>query len=256
MASPKRMEIRIPKFVPTRISTAATYHFKIDPPDAFGWALCTVNDGTGELLITSDYGNWSHRWSADPNHLGHPTLTHFIGERAGCDYLANKLSRREDRELFDPNATVDHMQRVLCEKRREQGRALIDWYRDEDPEDRIDVGGDWSERGGGIELVDVWVYGTKERWPLTRDTARGIFDRVDGLRGEQTVESFVEAYQRINGHEWVGTDPWYDDLRYRPDTSYRVLVEGILPALVEACAAEVKRRAEPAVFPVPPVVSW
>lgn len=257
MSSAKRMEIRVPKFVPTRISTATTYHFKIDPPDAFGWALCTVNDGTGELLITSDYGNWSHRWSADPKHLGHPTLTHFIGERAGCDYLADKLTKREDRERFDAHETVKHMQRMLCERRLEQGRALIDWYRDEDPEDRIDVGDDWLKRTGGVEFREVWAFGDKEHWPLTKSSARYLFREL-GKLDASTVEGFVEAFNEIDGHEWISVEPWHEDLRYRPDTSYRVLVEGILPALVEACAAEVKRRAQPASFPLPPVgdLSW
>lgn len=234
----------VPKLVKSGQTTATTYHFR--PAErGFGWALCTVNDGTGELLITSDWGNWSHRWSADPNHLGHPTLTHFIGERAGCDYLASKLSKREEREVFDAVETVKHMQRVLCERRLEQGRSVIEWFCDEDPEDRIDVGGDWPEKWCGIaETREVYVSGRRERWPLTRAIARSIFDKLDELRHELHLESFVEEYQRIEGHEWITDDPWYDDLRHRPDTSYLVLLHGILPALIEACAAEVQRRAE------------
>lgn len=236
--------MKIPKFVLTRTSTATTYHFKIDDPrEPFGWALCTVNDGTGELLITSDYGNWSHRWSANPHHLGRPTLTHLIGESAGCDYLASKLMKREERELFDARETAKHLQRILCEQRLEQGRALIDWYRDEEPEDRVDVGGDWPERGGGIELREVWVYGRRERWPLTKATARTLFREIGALRDHMHVDGFIEAFNDIEGHEWITEEPWHE-LRHRPDTSYLVLRDGILPALVEACAAEVKRRIE------------
>lgn len=241
------MKDPIPSYVPklklARTHHAATTYHLVPEGRDFGWALCTVNDSTGELLITSDWGNWAHRWSADPAHLGAPTLTHFLGERAGCHchYLADKLTRREDRERFDARETVKHMRRVLCEQRLEQGRAVIDYYRDEDPEDRIDVGGDWSEHALGVEAREVWYYGSKERWPLTKRTARDIFRRLDRLGGCLSAEEFVEDFLRIGGHEWITDEPHYE-LRTRPTTEYMVLLHGILPALVEACAAEVKRR--------------
>ena len=243
----------VPKLVKTGQSTATTYHFRVEPLRSIGWALCTVNDGTGELAITSDWGNWAHRWHANPASLGHPTLTHFLGERAGCHYLADKLTRREERERFDARETVKHMRRVLCEQRLEQGRAVIDYYRDEDPGDRLDVAADWSEHALGVEGREVWCYGSKERWPLTKRTARDIFRRLDRLGGCLSAEEFVQDFLRIGGHEWITDEPHYE-LRTRPTTEYMVLLHGILPALVEACAAEVKRRAEleAKLAPVPP----
>lgn len=43
-------ELKMPTLVKTAQSTATAYHFKRDDRD-FGWAISTVNDTTGELLI-------------------------------------------------------------------------------------------------------------------------------------------------------------------------------------------------------------
>jgi hypothetical protein len=98
------------------LTGARTYHFRSN--DHYGWALCTVNDATGELLITSDWGNWAHRWN--PAHLGRPSLTHFIADRNDCDYLANKLLDRDDVWVLDADETIAKWRRRVVSLRRDR----------------------------------------------------------------------------------------------------------------------------------------
>ena len=193
----------IPKYVPRLVqsgkSTAATYHFRCEPR-GFGWAMGTINDETGELQIMSDWGNWSHRWSADPYHLGEPTLTHFIGSKAShrCHYLADKLAR-EGGHAFDAEATVNKMRGTLVVERRRE---------------RLPAG-------------------------LARDIWDGLGSLVECGRSS---DLFIERFFCIDGaSDWVTQEPW-EELVFSPTTGYMVLLHGILPALVDACAAEVRRR--------------
>lgn len=81
-----------------------------------GWAICTVNDASGELLVCSDWGNAIHRW--DTGNLGAPTLTAFIAARGEVDYLARKLTIGR-RDVFSSSATVRAMKSSIRERRRE-----------------------------------------------------------------------------------------------------------------------------------------
>lgn len=112
---------RMPKLDLVQILTSArTYHFQSS--DLLGgWALCTVNDMTGELLITSDCGNWTHIWN--PKHLGRPSLTHFIADRSSYDYLAGKLIGHQDCWVLDADATITKWRRRLVEQRLREGRC-------------------------------------------------------------------------------------------------------------------------------------
>lgn len=101
----------------TKRSEATTYHFRAEKH--FGWALCTVNNSTGELNITSDWGAWSYRWHTA--HLGEVSLTHFIANREvddGRHYIADKLTSddRSKRWVFSPELTVAHLLELLRER--------------------------------------------------------------------------------------------------------------------------------------------
>lgn len=198
---------------------AITYSFRVD--NDFGWALCTVNDMTGELAITSDWGNWSHAWSPNPKNLGAPTFTAFLACRADCYYLADKLTSRGQRERFDAAATVAELRRRLCESRLERGRRYAEMSWTKDP---------WA--------LDVF-YGQ----PLTKQLAREIWDDMDALLDVNDSTLFVERFMQIDGCGNVSEEPW-EHTRHVPETSYTVLVEAILPALITACEATLAERAE------------
>jgi hypothetical protein len=216
-------------------SAATTYHLvpKEEREKGFGWALCTVNDATGELTITSDWGNWSHRWSADPKHLGAPSLTHFIGSRGACNYLADKLSRESgprSGEEFDPEATVKKFRGWLAERRLEQGRdhRELGW----DPDDH-------ARAPSSVRQERYWHDIVNNKEPLTRRIAREIWDALGGeLQECRSADLFIERFFKIQGCSWITEEPW-EYAVYSPTTGYQVLLHSILPALVEACFARV-----------------
>ena len=228
-----------PRLVADKITVATTYHLRCLPDDRenrdFGWALCTVNDETGELSIQSDWGNWAHRWNV--RHLGAPSLTHFIGDRGSCHYLADKLSREggpRSGEEFDADATVATFRRILCERRLEEARAWIEYYRDEDPEDTPDVRVDpphWAT----TKPYGRSYYSDKGE-PLTRGIAREIWDSLGTLlECGRSSDLFCERYFGIPGYAWITDEPW-EHVVYSPTPGYLVLLHSILPALVAACA--------------------
>jgi hypothetical protein len=94
------------------LGTATVYSFRF----AWGWAIFTINDATGEFHIQSDWGNYAYRWSADPKHLGSPTLTAFLA-RGDANYVADKLhyGRPGDREEFDEETTKRGLRRRVGE---------------------------------------------------------------------------------------------------------------------------------------------
>ncbi len=237
-----------PKLKLVSVSSAVTYRFEPEGRE-FGWALCTINDATGELSIQSDWGNWSHRWNI--RHLGAPTLTHFIADRSSCDYLANKLSLESgprSGEEFDAGETVAKFRRMLAERRLEEARAWIEYYRDEDPEDTPDVLDDpprWATKKpyyGSHHGAGGWHEDKGD--PLTRGIARAIWDALGNLEEcGRSPDLFCERFFRIDGYAWVTEEPWEHTV-YTPTPGYRSLVGSILPALIEACIARVHSIAE------------
>ena len=94
------------------VAEGAVYHLRFG---GCGWAVVVVSDMTGMLAITSDWGNWSHRWN--PEHLGAPSLTAFLA-RGSYDYLANKLIPGGETRVLDYDATRDEWKREILRRRR------------------------------------------------------------------------------------------------------------------------------------------
>ncbi len=214
----------VPKLEHTGTSTAVAYHFRVNKPLG-GWAICTVNDRTGELIIVSDWGSWSHRWSADPHHLGCPTLTHFIADRTptreGGDYLAMKLLGRDDAREWDREATVTEFRKRLVEMRLERGRRA-------------------ASRIAGPESI----FGRESSRSLTRERARELWDLLGELGEAHDEREFIERFMDESDLvRWVDDTP-YESTQHKPSHAYEILTKTILPALIVACAAEVQRRAE------------
>lgn len=234
--------VRVPKLVPTKITSATTYHFRVADEHDIGWALATVNDETGELAIQSDWGNWAYRWSANPKHLGAPTLTHFLGNRGACHYLAGKLDPGQGPRTgseFDVDETVKRLRRRLCEQRLEEARAWIEYYRgDDDAPDVLVHPPDWATK-----KPYTGAYYERQGDPLTRGVARSIWDGLGSLlECGRSADLFCERYFRVHGYAWLTDEPW-EHLVYAPTTfSHLVLLHSILPALVEACRKTIQQR--------------
>lgn len=190
---------------------ARTYSFRGEHAT---WASCTVNDATGELLITSDWGNWSHRWDPSPGALGAPSLTAFIGTRGNVDYLARKLQGggTTSGRRFSAEATARALRRLVCERRLEDGRrnagqtprlarsTMTD----------IDARRIWGQIG---EVADKYGY-----------SADLFFDRV------QDIDGFAH---------FVAADPWeYTETEQTAED--RALREHVLPALIAACRGGIR----------------
>lgn len=241
---------------------ATTYSFRAAVGE-FSWACCTVNDATGELAITSDWGNWSHRWSANPEHLGAPTLTAFIGDRGDVDYLARKLQREGNAgRRWSAHGTAAALRRRLCERRLEDGREQIDGRLEPEDLDCGRVPNRLLDRysGQGLPLFSHRMVSAptwrdierKERLPyLTRDTARGLWDAIGRLADEvrgSNGDLFYERVQQIATFgDYVTESPWeYGETEQTPED--KALRELVLPALIDAC----RQRATPGNHPEVP----
>jgi hypothetical protein len=216
-------------------STATTYQLVVDRPLG-GWALCTVNDATGELAIQSDWGNWAYQWSPDPRSLGVPTLTAFLGIRHDVDYVARKLSGRHGGEEFDARASAQALIHLVAAKRFEHGRDAIAYARDrqeweptytrEDAENDLD--NKPSQRHmtahGARDLADALLAVAEDISPAC-ESAQTLF-----------TERIINVF---DNHDWqdLCEEPW-EHFEFTQAHSDRVLRESILPALFEACGRQ------------------
>ncbi len=247
-----------PKLMLTSAKAASVTYSFITEGDGFkSWALCTVNDQTGELLITSDWGNWSYRWHISA--LGVPTLTEFIGSRGDVDYMARKLQGGDRGGLrFSEEKTMQAMRRLLCVRRMADGREQL-MFRLE-PEDYDDgrlpnhLMGRYTEAGLPLfshRQVDSpsWQDPTrKEHLPyLTAEAARTLWDEIGETIdecGPSTDLMFNQLLQLSGFPEYVTDEPW-DHVETEQTPEDRALRDIVLPALIEACKSTVHHRDNP-----------
>ncbi len=247
-----KVEHTKPKLVLTSAKSASiTYSFVTEGEGFRSWALCTINDQTGELFISSDWGSWAYRWHASPEALGAPTLTAFIADRTEIDYLARKLQHRGG-VRFSPDKTASALRRLLCERRLEDGRDQLA-HRLE-PEDYDDgrlpkhLMDRYTE--AGLPLIShhqvdspTWQDPTrKERLPyLTMDAARTLWDEIGATMGEggSNTDLGFDQLLRLSGFvEYVTDEPW-NHMMTEQTPEDRVLRDIVLPALIEACKSAV-----------------
>jgi hypothetical protein len=210
-------------------STATTYNFRAAESGRFGWACCTVNDSTGELAITSDWGNYAHRWNV--NHLGtddhgvKTTLTSFLAG-GSIEYIADKLTSREQRDRFDAEATVKEFRDLLRARRRESKSLYAGLSRPS-----------WSgPRDGELDKVTA-----RRLWDAIESVA------IDAKNTRNGGDWFVDRYfssRDMEGAALVCNEPW-DLIRTKPSGEYLALIKIVLPALVEACRTADLRRVAP-----------
>lgn len=188
-------------------STATAYRFrgiytgKDGVEHSEGWAICTVNDATGELSIQSDWTDGcGHRWPVQ--HLGSPSLTHFLADRAHFDYLVGKLLPVQRREQFSPERTIAKLREQILRNRR----------------------GNVS-RGGSR---------------LTKDAARDLWDDLEAMYHED-ARDFFDALDD-DYRDTVFSCPEAEFWMVEPTREAKALEGWILPALSAACADEVRRR--------------
>lgn len=241
-----------PKLVLTSAKAASiTYSFVTEGDETTfrSWALCTVNDQTGELLITSDWGSWSHRWHASPEALGAPTLTAFIGTRGDVDYLARKL-QAEGRlgQRFSEEKTAGELRRLLCERRLRDGHEQLERRLEPDDYDGGRIPNHLMDRytEAGLPILSYREVDSptwqdplrKECLPyLTAEAARILWDEIGETIGEcgASTDLLFDRLLRLSGFvEYVTDEPW-NHVMTEQTPEDRALRDIVLPALIEAC---------------------
>lgn len=107
-----------PQIASARTYQALTVHLTWKP---FGWAVVTIDDDTGTLLINSDWCNCSHRWGRGP-HLGVESqkLSDFIRQHFDANYLARKLFYGKKVEAYDERETERAVRTEIIRMRRDE----------------------------------------------------------------------------------------------------------------------------------------
>jgi hypothetical protein len=209
-----------------RTTTATTYHFDVIDPGRH-WALCTVNDSTGELQITSDWGEWAYRWHVQ--HLGPVSgtsepLTRFLADpgHKHDHYLADKLtsSDRSKREAFDAAETVASLR-----------EHLVDCFKG---------GGLRRIVRGNIFASPLEPEGRDRRVEMTGREFAELYKALGELKNVDDQRDFVDRFEEIDGNESVSEEPW-EHFCSSPTSAHLVLLHTIIPALVDACIARVRQ---------------
>lgn len=103
----------LPKIRKSATHETLAYHMSFAHGEWATWFIC---NGTGTLVLQSDWGTWGHRWPTEPRQLGHDTLVDFLRVRAGPTYVARKLMAPLDRVL-DVKATRRNITQSILEAR-------------------------------------------------------------------------------------------------------------------------------------------
>ena len=111
--------------------TCEAYHFWFQ---SGGWAIFTINDETGEFGLTSDWGNYAHRWPRDG--VGSLSMKMFLAS-TNPHYIADKFSYQSAalKDVFDDEATERSFRRAVLEARRSEkidSEYALDLWRDID----------------------------------------------------------------------------------------------------------------------------
>lgn len=211
-------------------STATTYEFRAS--EGCGWALCTINDKTGELTIVSDYGNWSYLWN--PRYLATASLTHFIAQRGpgDLDYLVGKLLGRRGCQRFSAEATTKHLQALLAKQRFADGQEYNQRLRNYGDERDQEI----AVRNGFLEKA------SNARYYLTAIGARELWDQISDLEDHGNMDGaathYCERFSQLDNHELVTEQVW-EELQHVESHESKALHGLILPALREACIAQI-----------------
>lgn len=210
----------------TGTSPATAYHFRPAVSNGCGWAICTVNDATGELQIMSDWGDWSYRWNVSalgPDSSTGEPLTRFLADpgHKHDHYLADKLtsSDRSKRESFDGEQTVEALR-----------EHLVDLFKQDDL--RVTV-------LGNIFASPLEPEGRDRRRRMTGREFAALYKALAELEHIDDPRDFVDAFEGIGHHESLSDEPW-DFFMRSPTSSYLVLLRTIIPALVDACTERVR----------------
>lgn len=192
--------------------TADFYRFDFSP---HGWAIFTINEGTGEFSIQSDWGSYSYRWNInslpEDNKNHEKPLTHFLGKRSPADYVVDKLSYDKShsfKEEFSPEKTVRALKEHLLESRREE-------YLDKEKTRRI-----WTH------LTRAWegrLSYDPEQAALTMD------DRSEAL-------DFFEQRDTVRNHIGREISSFFE---YQPSYQYSFLLEKLLPFFFDYLRREI-----------------
>jgi len=95
----------------TSITTTETYRFNVH--EKHGWFIIYIDERNGTFAIHSDYGDYCFSW---PNVCrGDETLKEFLFKRADWDYVINKFSYGDQKNLkelkFDE--TIENLTKMV-----------------------------------------------------------------------------------------------------------------------------------------------
>jgi hypothetical protein len=206
--------------------SARTYHFRAfyeNGERTMGWALVTVNDRTGELLIVSDWGNFSYIWGADPKSLGAANLTEFIGRMEDPHYITDKLRGKSDGREFSAEETTKRLIEDLQERRRDD----ISTYGR-----KPDIDGD-----------NFIAFRHPKRRYLTHATYEEICEDLRRLDDTGTGDAACALYlERVPGEIHNYLDDIWERCATVETWESKHLRGFIVPAIIKACHEETERR--------------